>query len=395
MSELHERLEQYVDQNNIRTPGAWAPGRGVDSDAWQLCTSAVEAAWRDLEGSGQVPAGADRDFTVSVVVGELLAAGAVTALVEDATVQRVMVNGPERIFATRNGSTEAVGGRFTGSAQLITVIERMLAAAGVAHHPGATFLEGTLPDGSRVHAAMPAVGGPALTFERGGAAARLADLTAADQMSQNMASFLEMAARVGARVVVSGNSVDARNAVIAAMLADGAADKRVVAVDGGGRLVASHPNVASISPGPGISGSDLVAQALKMGPDRLVVTDVSGAETLQALSALSGATDGGIVGVTAGSPDAALSRLVTQAGLGTSAASDRVEALVRSAVDVVVQVVRYADGRVRITHITDVAGGEQRDVFTGQGSYQGTGHQPAFVRDAQNAGHQIDANIFR
>ncbi|MEZ4463154.1 MAG: hypothetical protein R3F43_01200 [bacterium] len=130
-----------------------------------------------------------------------------------------------------------------------------------------------------------------------------------------------------------------------------------------------------------------------MRPDRLVLADARGGDMYVALTALSGAVNGGILGLDAESTDDALIRLVRQASLGVRADEGPLEGLVRETVDVLVQLLRYADGRVSVTQIVDVDG-EVQDVFTGLGGFRATGHVPRWVSNAQSLGHAVDLSIF-
>ncbi|MEZ4470961.1 MAG: ATPase, T2SS/T4P/T4SS family [bacterium] len=148
-----------------------------------------------------------------------------------------------------------------------------------------------------------------------------------------------------------------------------------------------------LSAAPGMAHADLVRQAVKMRPDRLVLADARGEDMYVALTALSGAVNGGILGLDAESTDDALIRLVRQASLGVRADEGPLEGLVRETVDVLVQLLRYADGRVSVTQIVDVDG-EVQDVFTGLGGFRATGHVPRWVSNAQSLGHAVDLSIF-
>lgn len=145
----------------------------------------------------------------------------------------------------------------------------------------------------------------------------------------------------------------------------------------------------------GAEPGELVRRALKLRPERLVVADARGGETYAALTALAGAVNGGIVGIDAESADDAMIRLVKQASLGAGGAAEpQVEGLVRETVDVLVQVLNYADGRTSVTQIIDVDG-ELNEVFSGLGGFRATGHVPRWVSNAQSLGHDLDLNIFR
>jgi len=384
MAQLFDRLAAWMGDNGVLAPSAYAPGMGVD----EVTRKRVEQGAGDALREIGAPAGADADAIVSTVVSEALAVGPITPLVSDAGVSRITVNGPAHIFVTRDGQTERAPGRFSGGAAVVTAGARLLAAAGA--HPEGGFGSGYLHDGTRIHVAMPGVGGPYLTIDRPSAAVGLEDLVASETLTANMATFLAAAMTQGKNIVVASNCADTRFGFIQALMG-AAGDVRIVAVEGGARLQGGG-NVVVLSGGDA-DNATLVRQALKMRPDRLVIGDARGPETFHALSALGGGVNGGVMGVDAESPDDALVRIVNQAGLGVSTTDDRVKALVMETADVLVQVLRYADGRVVVTQVLDVDG-EMREVFNGLGGFRASGHVPRWVSNAQSLGAQIDASIF-
>ncbi|MCB9536464.1 MAG: Flp pilus assembly complex ATPase component TadA [Myxococcales bacterium] len=381
--QVHARLAAHFESNG-GLPGSYAPGQGVDDMTWKRAEQAAREALQSLGGG-------DDEGLVAQVVAEALAVGPLTALLDDAGVQRVCVNGAQSVYVTRGGSTTAHDARFSSPAQAAAAACRLLAACGVAVPAGAPFAEGHLADGTRVHAAMGPVGGPFVTVDRPAAGARDLDaLVAAEVLSANLATFLRQAVEIGRAVVIASNDLDARIELINALLHEGASDLRVVAVEGGARL-GNGANMVTLSGAPGADNAALVQQALKMRPDRLVVVDARGPETFHAISALQGGVNGGVIGVDAESPDDAIARMVRHAGLAVHTASDRIEATVRDGVDVLVQLLRYADGRTNVTQVFDIDG-DMHEVFSG---FQATGHVPRWFSNAQSLGHAVDPAIFR
>ncbi len=373
-----------MDANGILAPKGYAPGQGVDDVTWKRVEQAATDAARELGLDGDAAAAA------STVTSEALAVGPVTGLLEEDDVERVAVNGPTSIWVTRGGATSQAPGRFSCAAAVLTAARRLLATGGAADD--GAFGSGYLHDGTRVHLATAAVGGPCLTIDRPVAGASLETLVSEDAMTANMASFVTAAMTHGRAVLVASNDTDTRFRFIQALI--GAAENsRVVAVEGGGRLH-GNGNTVVLCSGEGADNTALVQQALKMRPDRLVVGDARGPETFYALSALGGGVSGGVIGVDAESPDDAMARLVRQAALAVQVPDDRIDALVRETADVLIQVLRYADGRVVVTQVLDIDG-EMNEVFNGLGGFRATGHVPRWVSNAQSLGHQIDLSIFQ
>ncbi len=383
MGQLFDRVMSWMAENGVHAPSAYAPGMGVD----EVTRKRVEQGANDALGEIGTPAGADGAAIVSTVVSEALAVGPITPLLSDAGVGLITVNGPANIFVTRDGNTEQAPGRFSGGAAVVAAGQRLLAACGEQVSNG--FGSGYLHDGTRVHMAMPSVGGPYLTIDRPGPATSLDDLVAAETLTANMAAFLTAAVTHGKSLLVASNCADTRFGFIDALIG-AAGDLRVVAVESGGRL-RNGGNVAVLSGG---NNTNAIQQALRMRPDRLVIGDARGPETFHALSALAGGVNGGVVGIDAESPDDAMIRIVRQASLGCRSTDERIDALVRETADVLVQVLRYADGRTVVTQVLDMDG-EMREVFTGLGGFRASGHVPRWVSNAQSLGAEIDTSIFQ
>ena len=296
----------------------------------------------------------------------------------------MLVNGAANVQVIRNGAPEE-GPTFADDGAIISAAVALLAQGGVT--ASSAFSEANLADGTRVHYASAAVGGPYLTIDRPHVGRRsMSGLVADGVLSENVAAFLNLAVTAGRGVIVASNDVDARLEVMAAM-AGAAEGLRIVSVDGGGRF---GGGAVGLTGGAGANPTEVVQQALKMHPDRLFVADCRGPETFYAISALAGAVDGGVVGITAESPDDAMIRILRQAATAVPGSKDKVGGLIREAADVLVQLLRYADGKMVVTQVLDIDG-EQTEVFSG---FSATGHMPRWVSNAQSLGHAVDTNLF-
>ncbi len=377
MVDLHGRVAAFMQANNIAPPNAYAPGQGVDEVTWKRVEQAANDALREV----RLPAGADGAAIASSVVSEALAIGPITALLDDASVSRIVVNGATGIFATRGGNTQASPGRFSGANAVVAAAHRLLSAAGAAPAEEAAFASGTLADGTFVHAVMPSAGGPHLSIERPSAGRDLDGLKGDKVLSQNAATFLSSALAAGRTVVVGANHAGARSELIGALVGAGAADLRVVSV--GTRIAGA--NVANVA--GGADEDTQLREALKMGADRLVA-DCSAGGAFTALCGVS-STGGGVVGMAANSAEDAVRRLEHQACAASHGAREAAAAMVADAVDVVVSVLRGADGATTVAEVTDGS----KQVFGTDG--KASGHVPGWVADAQAQGHSIDNGIFR
>ena len=389
MQAVHERIAELMDAQGVAAASTFTPGLGTNDALWQRVEGFAIEALRDVES--RLPAGTDANAVAATIVSEIVAVGPLTGLFEDPGIHRILVNGPQRIQISRGAGLEATGTRFSGPTQIVETAERLLRGAGVTLKPGAAFAEAVLADGTRVHLALPSVGGPFLTIDRpAGGFSTLESLVDRGVVSHNVALVLELAMRAGTSVIVGSNCVDARFEVIGALI-DAAEGLRVVAVEGGARL---HGHAAMLSGAPGTDNSALIAHALKMRPDRLVLADCRGPEAFGAVSALNGGVNGGVIGLDAATPDDAIARLTRHVALGLPQGSfERAEAIVQDAPRLVVQVLRTADGSFRITQVAELAGGQIQDVFGP--NLRATGHVPAFASQAQLLGHPVDGNLFR
>jgi pilus assembly protein CpaF len=389
LAAVHERVVGRLEQQQVAVPTQWSPSPPADDAALQRAESAAEEALREL--GGHLPGGADTAGLAALIASEVVAVGPLTHLFADSTIRRVLVDGAEQVHVVRGGGLESAGVRFSSAHAVSLAASRLLRSAGVTLSESATFAEGVLADGTRVHLASAAVGGPFVTIDRPGVgAATFEMLVDRGTIAHPVARFFELAMRVGTSIVVSSNCVDARFEFLSA-LANAAAGLRVIAVEGGGRLAGTH--AVTLSGAPGVDNGALVQHAMKMRPDRLIVADCRGPEAFSALSALSGGVNGGVIGLEATTVDEAVTRLLRQAAMGAAIAPERLDALLNDSARILVQLQRNADRSVRVTQVSELAGGQLQDVYGAGG--RATGHVPTFVQQAQSLGHSVDAHLFR
>jgi pilus assembly protein CpaF len=243
-----------------------------------------------------------------------------------------------------------------------------------------------------MHVAFGNVGGPFITIERvDDADVNLDALVGQDVLSEEMATYLKHAMALGRVMVVASNDVDARFEFISALVGSLEPDVRVVAMESGARLSLKNPQAVLLT--GGASRTELLRNALKMCPDRLIVADARGAETLEAITAMGSAVNGGIIGVDAESPDDALTRLSRHGSIGKGIEISDVENVLNDRADVLIQVLAYADGRRRVTQVMDVDG-ELQEVFGGFQDFQGHGFVPRWYENARTLGHELNTDIF-
>ena len=308
--------------------------------------------------------------------------GPLDPLLADATVDEVMVNGGGEVYVEREGRVEAADARFADSAELMHAVERILAPLGRRVDEASPLCDARLPDGSRVNVVIPplAVDGPCLTirrFRRGGFG--LADLVENSTLPQPLAGYLADAVERRATILVSGGTGCGKTTTLGALSGAIPVSERIVTIEDAAELRLRQPHVVRLEARPpNVEGRgevtirQLVRNALRMRPDRIVVGEVRGAEALDMLMALNTGHEGSLSTVHANSAEEALRRvevLALMAGVGLPHAA--VRAQVADAFDLVVHQARRPGGERRVTSVAEVvrvAGGAgTRELFALRG----------------------------
>ena len=308
---------------------------------------------------------ADRDVLVERVIRLATGLGPLDPLLADPSVDEVMVNGPGAVWVERAGRIEATGIAFGDAAELMHAIERILAPLGRRVDEASPLCDARLADGSRVNVVIPplALSGPCLTIRRFRPAGfALEDLVANGTLPRGLAEFLGECVAGRAAVLVSGGTGSGKTTTLGALSAAIPDDERIVTIEDAAELRLRQRHVVPLESRPAnvegrgeVTIRQLVRNALRMRPDRIVVGEVRGAEALDMLMALNTGHEGSLTTVHANSPEDALRRLETlalMAGLGLPHAAVREQ--VASAIDLVVHQSRGADGRRRVECVAEV-----------------------------------------
>jgi pilus assembly protein CpaF len=296
---------------------------------------------------------------VAEVMAEVSGLGVLEPLMTDPTVSEVMVNGPDRVWVERNGRLERVDIGIDAAA-IERVIEKVVAPLGLRIDRSSPLVDARLPDGSRVNAVIPplAIDGPCLTVRRFAAAALPLDAFC----PPGLAAFLRWAVRSRLNLVVSGGTGAGKTTLLNALAAEIGGAERVITVEDAAelRLVQDHvvrlesrpPNAEGVG---AVRVRDLVRNALRMRPDRIVVGEVRGPEALDMLQAMNTGHEGSLSTCHANAPLDALRRIETMVLMGDVALPlDAVREQIAGALDLVVQVERGADGVRHITAVSEV-----------------------------------------
>ncbi len=344
-------------------------------------------------------------------------------LLDDPTVSEIMVNGYDRLYVERNGRLVETAHRFTGEPQLRRVIERIVARVGRRIDESSPLVDARLEDGSRVNAIIPplAVNGSSLTIRKfAGTPYTSEDLIGFGTLTREVTTVLDAAVRAKMNILVSGGTGTGKTTLLNVLSAFIPSDERIITIEDAVELQMQQDHVVRLeSRPPNIEGRgeitirDLVRNSLRMRPDRIVVGEVRGAESLDMLQAMNTGHEGSISTLHANSPRDAISRmetLVLMAGMDLPLRAIREQ--IASAIDIIVQITRHKDGVRRVTHITEVHGMEGeiitlQDAFTfdysagydAEGGLRGriepTGVRPRFAERIADHGIALPMSLFQ
>lgn len=402
-AEVRRRIHrQLLDHLNL-------PARGAARMDVEKMRPEVVAALRRIVAdvfSGARPAG-NAESLVQELADEALGLGPLERFLSDPDISEIMVVDPQTIFVERGGRMVLTGCRFTDDDSVRAVIERIVTPLGRRIDESTPLVDARLKDGSRVNAVIPplALRGPCITIRKfAKEPLRMPDLVRFGSVTPQIARFLERTVQVRKNIVISGGTGSGKTTLLNVLSSSIPSEERIVTVEDAAELQLAQPHVVSLEARPpNLEGKgeysirDLVKNALRMRPDRIVVGECRGGEAIDMLQAMNTGHEGSLTTTHANSPKEAVARIETlclMAGLDLPVRAIRQQ--IASSVHLIVQQTRFSDGSRRVTRLSEVTGlsdegdVELRDIFefkvkgtTADGRINGeflpTGYLPSFI----------------
>jgi pilus assembly protein CpaF len=364
---------------------------------------------------------AQRQFVTRRIEDEVMGHGPLEPLLADPTISDILVNGHDQVYIERRGKLELTEVRFNDDAHLMNIIDRIVSAVGRRVDESSPMVDARLKDGSRVNVIIPplALDGPMLSIRRFAVELlSVEDLTRLGTINEPLARVLNAIVHGRLNVVISGGTGAGKTTLLNILSGFVPVSERVVTIEDSAELQLQQPHVVRLETRPpNIEGKgevaqrDLVRNALRMRPERIIVGEVRGAEALDMLQAMNTGHDGSLTTVHANSPRDALSRIETMVSMtGITFPMKALRAQMASAINVVIQVARDEDGRRRVTSLQEINGMEgdvitMSEIFTFErtgvdkegnvlGELRPTGVVPGFQRRLARRGIDLPATLF-
>ncbi len=374
-----------------------------------------------LEQEGTQLTRADRTRLFESVVADILGLGPIQPLLDDETVSEVMVNGPRKVYVERKGKLQKTDVAFVDDGHVLRIIDRIISPLGRRCDESSPYVDARLQDGSRVNAIIPplALDGPTITIRKfSKSPLTVDDLISFGTLSPEMASFLKAAVECRLNLIVSGGTGSGKTTLLNVLSSFIPEDERIITIEDSAELQLRQDHVVRLESKPAniegkgaVSIRDLVRNALRMRPERIVVGECRGGEALDMLQAMNTGHDGSMTTAHANTPRDMLARLETMclmAGMDLPLRAIREQ--VSKAIEVIVQQSRMKDGSRKVTHITEVQGMEGdvivlQDIFvyeqTGMdqngkimGRLRPTGIRPKFIDKFEMQGVHLPPSVF-
>ena len=408
-SEIHVRIVETLDLSRLNS---WKPDR-LRYEVRNLADQLTRSTPRELLTD------ADRQRMVEELLDEVFGLGPLEPLMRDPTVSDILVNGPGTVYVERNGKLELTNIIFADDFHVMMIIQRIAARIGRRADEMSPMVDARLPDGSRVNAIVPPVSlqGPVLSIRRFGVNLKANDLLANCTMMPEMMELLRTAVESRISILISGGTGSGKTTLLNALSRFIPADERLVTIEDSAELKLQQAHVIRLETKmPNAEGAgevrlrDLVRNALRMRPDRIIVGEVRGGEALDMLQAMNTGHEGSLTTIHANDTRDALTRLEMMVMMaGFELPIPVIRYYISTAITLVVQTARMKGGARRVVKISEITGLDPapyqvRDLFgyrqqgirNGQayGEFYSTGQVPACLERLRAAGSSIDENLF-
>jgi pilus assembly protein CpaF len=365
---------------------------------------------------------AERDRLVDEVLDETFGLGPLEMLLKDPTISDILINGPRSVYVERGGKMEKTNVTFRDNSHLLQIIDRIVSKVGRRVDEVCPMVDARLSDGSRVNAIIPplSLDGAAVSIRRFGSnPLKLEDLLNYKAFTPEMVMLLEGAIKARLNIIISGGTGSGKTTLLNTLSSFISNSERIVTIEDAAELQLQQEHVVRLETRPpniegkgGITATDLVRNSLRMRPERIIIGECRGGETLDMLQAMNTGHEGSMTTLHANTPRDALARMETMITMtGFELPLKAMRQQVASAVNLIIQASRLQGGTRKITYITEICGMEQETVIMqdiyrfvqegidengkAYGRFEATGIRPKFMDRLESAGVRLPASAFR
>ena len=408
---IHKRLVDKLDLSRVGDLKGESFRREIRAVVEHLCDSENTFLNRS-----------ERDKIVDEVLDETLGLGPLEFLLKDSSISDILINGPKNVFVERSGQLVKTDVEFRDNAHLMQIIDRIVSKVGRRVDETCPMVDARLEDGSRVNAIIPplALDGACVSIRRFGSnPLKLEGLLNYKSFTPEMVMLLEGCIKARLNIVISGGTGSGKTTLLNTLSSFIQNDQRIVTIEDAAELQLQQEHVVRLETRPSniegtgaISATDLVRNALRMRPERIIIGECRGGETLDMLQAMNTGHDGSMTTVHSNSPRDAIARLETLVMMaGYDLPVKAIRQQISGAVDVIIQTNRLQGGPRRVLNITEVQGMEQdtvilQDIYRfiqdgvgddgkAHGYFESTGVRPSFMPRLESAGIRLPASAFR
>jgi pilus assembly protein CpaF len=407
---IHRKLIQKLDLERL-----------TESDREQVRREVSQILESLVMGESTPMTLQERERLSQEVLNEVFGLGPLEPLLSDSSISDILVNTHKQVYIERNGLLEPTPIQFRDDQHLMTVIDRIVSAVGRRVDESSPMVDARLPDGSRVNAIIPplAIDGPALSIRRFGRERLKADdLVRNRSLTTPMLDLLKGCVQARLNLLISGGTGAGKTTLLNVLSQYISDRERIITIEDAAELQLHQRHVVRLETrAPNIEGQgairqrQLVINALRMRPDRILVGEVRGEEALDMLQAMNTGHEGSLTTIHANTPRDALSRIETMVAMANlNLPENAIRRQIASAIDVVVQVSRQSDGTRKVTNISEITGMEgevitMQDIFVYQkkgigpngqvlGEFSPTGVRPKFAERLLVAGFRLPIDMF-